>query len=256
MKKVTYVICFCILAILSCNKNQGFISKQQYGSIQHASSHLKDIWVDNNKRNTIIYDKKNRIAEVRTYYQSGNKTDFVSETYQYNSHNQIILRKTSQGIIDHYVYENGLLTKAYSENINSPEWKPSLEYEYKDNKIVKAKKFFGKVESSYILFEYDKKGNTTSRKEYLLGVDKPIAEIICTYDINPNPFQDLGNYPIDMIQKNNIASSYIYAIEMSSLATTYDTEYEYNEKHLPVSSITFSRRFEDDRAIKRTYVYK
>ncbi|WP_436416105.1 hypothetical protein [Petrimonas sp.] len=226
-----------------------------YGKIEQENSHLSKIMKDGKLHIEIIRDTHGKIIETRKYYNPDDKPNV--EKYNYNSDNQIIERHYSVGYTDFYVYKNGRLAEMTSKNSQNPEWNQKLIYYHDSNgRIVKADKYFNDKKSGYILFEYDKRGNTTARKEYMSdNSDYVFGEHRCTYDNNKNPFQDLSLYPLDMIQNNNATSSYYYVLYMSSMPATKILSYKYNESSFPASFSTHIKEYPDYGQENFTYVY-
>lgn len=257
MKKIFYFIGF-MLFFLSCGKSQNYPAVQ-YGKLGKLSGAiLKEIKKNNEPYLSFAYDDKNRIIKTILYYQNPDGTSHTQEeTYEYNNTNQIVKRNYFSTMTDYYEYENGKLKSVRTVNSNNAEYIYLLTFEYENGRINRATSFFNDKESSYILYEYDARGNTTSRKTYTgNGKDAVLyAEYRCTYDDKINPVQLLSQYPLDMIQKNNVTSGYHYSIVMSSLPFITTFKYDYYQNNLPKEVRTQADKYSNIKDVL-TYVYE
>jgi len=248
MKKIIVLFIVSVLMI-SCDTFN--INPTDYGKLSFGNKQLTGI-IQNGKLTTEIkYDSKNRIYEINRYYEgkiSG------KETFKYNSSNQVIEHISNETRIDYYTYKDGKLSEMLSVNTPNPDWKIKLVYKYHNNRIESADKYSEDKLIAKIQFEYDKNGNTTSRKE--ISGSYVNEEYRCTYDEKPNPFHDPMYYPLDIIQKNNIITTFHYAVFMSSLPTEFGIEYTYNSGKCPTTAIKRNMTYPAYETDSFTYIYK
>lgn len=248
---------FCIVllfALLSCktaNQLETVCCKMERGN-----GHLSKIMKDGRLYIGIIRDASGRIVEKKEYWLPDGEP--TVEKYTYNSDGRLVKREYSAGYSDVYIYKNGRLAETVSTKADCAEWNKKQVYFYDSkNRIIKADTYFNNRKSGYILFEYDKRGNTVSRREYgTESGDFLIDECRCTYDANKNPFQNPSIYPLDMVQNNNVVSSYRYMAVMSSVPIAKIIAYSYNKDGFPSASSVGVLEYSNYQKEKFTYVYK
>jgi hypothetical protein len=183
---------------------------------------LREMRKDGKPFRNITYDSFGRMTADSAY---GN------ESFAYDSLGRLSKRLYS-GFEETYQYgANGALssmTKYYSATAKT--WSENYR-RGPDGAIIDALTFFNGDTMGYVLYRYDCAGNTIERSEYNKNGTLSYQEK-CVYDSMVNPVQ--LSFPLDMVKKGNVVSSYYYSLAMSSPPNEYSSSYEYDASGLPL----------------------
>jgi YD repeat-containing protein len=190
------------------------------------------------------YDTLNRLIQVDRYLNSG--PDCISQFLEYDSQNRLITVSYSDYTETYKYNDDGRLAGIilhFKSAGDGYEWEQRTELQYSKGRISKGIKYSSDgIESGYILYKYDSRGNTIERTEYSVlpeSKDMIMSKSEFTYDdkINPCPFSSSpywGIYQVDIIQGNNPTYFHYYNIIMSSLPPEYASTYDYDSTGLPI----------------------
>jgi YD repeat-containing protein len=243
MEKYQILFLLFVFSFVACNKTSDFITPTNDGKLL-----LNKIMVDGELYKEFFYDGNEKMIKMNEYY---NDSLINSETYQYNSDGKLI-KRIHDGFVASYDYnENGLLisyTNYYSKT--NHKWKE--EYQYNSSDLIQnGLTFFNDEKRGYIEYKYDIKNNTIERKEFENVDNFLVSEYRLQFDDYKNPC--LLNFPLDVIQKNNIKKYYYYLAVMSYPPPEYESIYEYNSNGLPV---TENRTYLTGKKNIYEYIYK
>lgn len=236
MRTTFYLLIACLMILSACKKDEF-----QY-SFEAPSKLLVSIKENQQLVAEFKYDNLNRLIQVDRY-SSGNPV-CISQFFEYNSQNKLISKAYTE-YIENYEYDNSGRLVAIILHFKSArdgyEWTQKTELQYSNGKICKGIIFSRDgIESSYVIYKYDSRGNTIERTEYPVSSDNKdmiISQYKYTYDdkINPYPFSSSPSWGVvDIIQGNNPTYSYYYNIFMSMFPPEFDFTYDYDNTGLPI----------------------
>ncbi len=242
MKKYQVFFLLFILSLIACNDTSDSIT-----SINEGKLLLNRVIVDGRLYKEFSYDADAKLIQMNEYY---NDSLSNSETYQYNSDGRLE-KRIHDGFVDTFEYnENGLLisyTSYYSRT--AKQWNEKYQYN-SSNQIQKGITFYNGEKRGYVEYKYDIHNNTIERKEFEDIDNFLISEQRMQFDDYKNPYP--LNFPMDIVQKNNIKKYYYYLAIMSYPPPEYESVYEYNSDRLPIKE---SRTYLNGKKTVYEYVY-
>lgn len=236
MRTTIYLLIASLMILSACKKDEF-----QY-SFETPSKLLVSIRENDQLITEFKYDNLNRLIQVDRY-SSGDPV-CISQFFEYNSQNRLISKAYSE-YIETYEYNNSGRLVAIILHFKSArdgyEWEQKTELQYSKGRICKGIIFWRDgVESGYINYKYDSRGNTIERTEYSVSPDYKdmiMSQFKYTYDdkINPYPFSSSPLWSVvDIIQGNNPTYSYYYNAAMSMPPYQYEFIYDYDNTGLPI----------------------
>jgi len=238
MRTTIYLVIAGLMILTACKKDDF-----QY-SFDTPSKLLVSIRENGQLVTEFKYDNLNRVIQADRYI-SGD-TGIIRQYFEYDSKNRLI-RKSSGEYTERYEYNSsGILvtmTLHFKSARDGYEWDHKTELRYSKGRISKGIVFSRDgIESGYINYKYDLRGNTIERTEYSNSSDYNgmiMSQYKFKYDekINPNPVSSSpfwGVSQADIIQGNNPTYSYYYNINMSAFPPQYEFSYDYDDTGLPI----------------------
>lgn len=190
------------------------------------------------------YDNLNRVIQADRHLSEDPK--IIRQYFEYDSKNRLI-RKLDYEYTESYEYNSSgslvTVTLHFKSARDGYEWNQKTELRYSKGRISKGIVYSRDgIESGYINYKYDSRGNTTERTEYSNSKESKgmiMSQYKFNYDekINPTP---ISSSPIwflsqaDIIQGNNPVYSYYYNISMSAFPPQYESSYDYDNTGLPL----------------------
>lgn len=227
------------MMILSACKKDEF-----YYSFETPSKLLVSIKENGQPVTEFKYDDLNRLIQADSYLPGDQ--GMISQYFGYDSKNRLI-SKSGGEYVENYEYNSsgGLVTTIlhFKSVRDGYEWEQKTEFQYSKGRISKGIIFSRDgVESGYINYKYDSRGNTIERTEYSVSLDYKdliMSQFKYNYDekINPNPISGSPFWGVshtDVIQGNNPIYSYYYNICMSAFPPQYEFSYDYDSTGLPI----------------------
>jgi hypothetical protein len=209
------------------------------------------------------YDSLNRLIQADKYISVD--PWIISQYFEYDSKNRLV-RKSSGEYTENYEYSRSGILITMSLHFKSVrdgyEWEQKTELRYSKGRISKGIIFSREgIESGYVNYKYDSRGNTLERTEYSNFADYKsmiISQYKFKYDekINPHPIANytFGNLSqADIIQGNNPTYSYYYNISMSAYPPQYEFSYDYDDTGLPITEF---RKNVNDPVSSNIFDYK
>jgi len=225
MKRYAFLFFLLFLSFVSCNQ----ILDTPANSNPDTGLLLSKVFADGMLVNEYLYDSHNNLIVSKTFHED---SLIQTESYVYNDDNQL-LNRYHDGFVDTYSYsKEGLLTglSSYYETTNKT-WEETYTYNSK-KQIAEGEKYFNGEKIGNISYKYDKNGNTIERQEYDKSGDFLASEYCFSFDSKISPFA--LNFPLDMVQHNNIIEYYYYSAIMSYPPPQYESTFEYNSEGLPI----------------------
>ena len=243
MKKYQALFLLFVFSFVACNKTSDSITPTNDGRLL-----LNKIIVDSKLYKEFFYDEDAKMIKMNEYY---NDSLINSETYHYNSDGKLIER-IHDGFVATYEYSEGGLLISYTDYYRKTNYKLKEEYQYNSSDLIQnGLTFFNDEKRGYIEYKYDIKNNTIERKEFEDVDNFLVSEYRLQFDDYKNPC--LLNFPLDVIQKNNIKKYYYYLAVMSYPPPEYESVFEYNSYDLPVKE---SRTYLTGKNNIYEYIYK
>jgi len=225
LKRYAFFLSLLFILFLSCNRNLD----TPVNSNPDTALLLSKVFADGMLVNEYLYDSNNNLIELKTFRED---SLIQTESYVYNDDNRLSNRY-HDGFIDTYSYnKEGLLIglSSYYEATDKT-WEETYTYD-SQKKIEVGKKYFNGEKIGSISYKYDKNGNTIERKEYYNSSEFLASEYRFSFDSKISPFAP--NFPLDMVQHNNIIEYYYYQAIMSYPPPQYESTFEYNSEDLPI----------------------
>jgi hypothetical protein len=247
LKRHAAFLCFFFLFFMSCNQNLD----TPVDSTPDTGLLLSKVFADGMLVNEYLYDSNNNLIELKTFHED---SLIQTESYGYNDDNRL-LNRYHDGFVDTYSYnKEGLLIGLSSYYAATDKtWEETYTYD-SQKKIEVGKKYFNGEKIANISYKYDKNGNTVKHKEYYTSGDFLVSEYRFSFDSKISPFA--LNFPLDMVQSNNIIEYYYYQAIMSYMPPQYESTFEYNSEDLPIKETRMYQNRDDPIIYEYVYVSK
>jgi len=253
MRTAILLLIASLMILSACNKDEF-----QY-SFETPSKLLVSIIENDQLIEEFKYDNSDRLIQADRYLPGDPVC--ISQFFEYNSDN-LIIKKTYGEYIETYEYNNNgrlMATILHFKSVGDGyEWAQKTEFQYSNGRISKGIKYSHEgLESGYIEYKYDSRGNTTERTEYSVLPDYHgmiISQYKYSYDEKINPHYFSGTpfwtvHQVDIVQGNNPTYSYYYNISMSAFPPEYEFTYEYDQTGLPIKGTMKHLRINGSTAV-------
>lgn len=190
---------------------------------------------------TFFYTSENKIDKMQS---AGTGDDFIKQFYY---ENELIdraefqdLNGISNGAIEQYVYDNGLLIER-QDFYNNTTLDERFIYSFTNNKIDNIQ-YIGNGQTTYseeYIFEYDSNSNVISKKQDYLNTSIADKESTFTYDTKNSPFLNVQP-SIVLIDdffffSNNPTSETVTNLSENTVVSEKNYTYTYGSNDYPTS---------------------